>query len=89
MEVLACSVNINIYVYMWNWIYNNTHTYQMIYSQWTSVPTLRAREDQVPLLSMMFLRPRHYLRGTCHYGEKPVVAGWMVDTCPPCTTQNP
>lgn len=90
MEVLACSVNINVYVYMCNWIQNNTFTYQMIYSQWTSLLTLRAREDQIPLLSMMFLSPRHYLRGTCHYGEKPLwqVGQWTHDHLSPPRTHE-
>lgn len=63
----------------------------MIYSQWTSVPTLRAREDQIPLLSMMFLSPRHYLRCTCHSGEKPVwqAGGWThVHLSPPRTHES-
>lgn len=42
---------------------NNTFTYHKIYGQCTSVPTLRAKENQMPLLSKMFLSPRHYLRG--------------------------
>lgn len=40
---------------------NNTFTYHMI-DLCTSVPTLRAREDQMSLLSMMLLSPRYCRR---------------------------